>query len=292
MSKEKLIFIAIAAIILVLSFFGWLNIKKLLYDTASASGWDWLFVCLIFIFIGGLFGVLVLLIRAWQWPIIAFGLVGIAFLVIFGVRFIYLLGLALSFILVALYTLESFKEKKAHIRIVVSETVKPSLISVFTVVAIMVALAVYFSPIAQGLKDEIKIPRPLFDIIFNSMSGILGGTNNQVQSQASNILKVPGMGEVDLSGLDMESVIGKVLTPEARETIYEEANRQLNFAAQKFKKYLPYGVAVGLFFALKAISFIFVLLAGLVCQLFFIIAKSVRLVSISKETVEREVIKI
>lgn len=100
------------------------------------------------------------------------------------------------------------------------------------------------------------------------------------------------MGEVNLSALDMGAAISKVLTPEARETIYEQANYQLNFATQKFKKYLPYGVAVGLFFALKAISFIFVLLASFLCQLFFVIAKSVRLISISKETVEKEIIEI
>lgn len=172
MSKEKIVYITIAAIILVLSFFGWLNIKKLLFDTASASGWDWLSVCLIFIFIGGLFGMLILLMRVWRWPIIAFGLIGIAFLVIFGVKFIYLLGLALSFILVTLYTYESFKEKKAHVKIAVIETVKPGLISIFTAVALMIAVAIYFSPTTQSLKAEIKIPRPLFDIIFNSMSGI------------------------------------------------------------------------------------------------------------------------
>jgi hypothetical protein len=293
MSKEKIIFIVIAGMILPLSLFGWLSLRSLLQNSAGATGWDWLSVCLIFIFIGGLFGLLVLLARICRWLVLAFGLVGIAFLLVFGAKVSYLAGLAASFGLIFLYNLESFKEKKARVKIVVKEIIRPSLVSFFTAMALMISLVIYFSPAAQGLKDEIKIPRPLFDVFFNAITGIFKNqANDQAVNKASDILKAPGTGGINLSALNMDSVVGKILTPQAKEEIYGDANYQLNSVARKFKKYLPYSVAFGAFFALKAASFLFIILAGLLTRFFFRIFKSVKLITVGKETIEREVIEV
>ncbi|MBI4708882.1 MAG: hypothetical protein HY764_01605 [Candidatus Portnoybacteria bacterium] len=284
MPKSKIIFIVLLSLIAVFSFFSWLILENVLFNAGSDYGTFWILPSIIFIITGALFGLLILLSDSLILVISAFAINFIIFSIIFGIKIVFLLALLLGFGFLLLAARQSIKEKRLRIKIDISGIIKPALGAVFIVLAILISLVLYFSPPAQSLRVELKIPRSLFDLVVNSMSDILTG---QLQSQLAP-LNVGGLAPLD--GGDIS--LGKILNKDTRDGMYNLINQQINFFFQPYKRYLPYGFAVAAFFTFLAVRFIFIWLAALAVRGAFSLMKRLKLAGIKKETAEKEIIEI
>ncbi len=294
LSTKNIAYLILLVLVIVLSFLGWSNLKGILFDDFNVVGI--LSVVGLFLLVMAVFGIIILVSDTWKMPMAAAGIILLTYILVFGFQWAYLavfiVGLGLTLTGIA----QALKEKNIHIKILPAQIAKPALMILLTVLAIAVAVAICFSPPAQGLKREIKIPRPLFDVIINSMSGLI---DNQFQGLLTNPagLVIPGLPQI--SGKEVKKAMGagelnfdEILKPEDRDNLYQTLNQQMNLFIQPYKIYLPYGLAVAVFFLLQTIGFIFVLLAGFLTQALFLLLKSLKVINIKKEMVEKEAIEI
>ncbi|MDD5589966.1 MAG: hypothetical protein PHQ47_02205 [Candidatus Portnoybacteria bacterium] len=288
MSKRKNIVLgAILFVILISSFIGWSGLNSALFQnhdygrTLTASG-------ISFLVWGAVFGILFLVSDSFLWPSLGFILSGLAFLAVFGIKPAYLGGLIFAFLIVYLVAKQAIKDKGSRLKIDVIGMARPPLGAIFTLFSLLTAIVFYFSPPAQDLAINIKIPRPLFNFSMSIAEGIL---RPQMESKINSEFKKNDPSVLAFLGLDNVVDI-KFFTPEIKNSLYESMNRQFSFSLTKYKHYLPYGFAVAAFFALKALSYIFVWIAVGLAQGLLVLMKAFGVVGIAKETVEKEIIEI
>ena len=294
MSKQAILYAVLLALMVILSFFGWQSLRGVLFN--SSGGAEIFFAALMFLLLMAVFGVGVLVFGSRQMPMAAGGVILLAYILAFGLHWAYFAVFIAGFGLVGLGITATLKEKSVRIKILPSQIARPAIKSLFTVLAVAVAVVIYFSSPAQGLKIEIKVPRPLFDVIVNGMSDFINGqVQNLIQDPASTL--VPGAGQI--GGKDIQQAIGtsefgldQILKLEDNDSLYRVLNQQINFFTQPYKKYLPYGLTAAVFFSLKTLGFIFVFLAGILTQAIFYLLKSFNVIKIGKEMAERETIEI
>ena len=172
---------------------------------------------------------------------------------------------AIGVILIYFAASRALAEKRAHMKISLAQIVKPSLGALFTALALIISAVVYFSPPAQDIGIELKVPRPLFNVILDSMTSVA----------PSSLFSFEQM-----------------LDEQSKEKLFETINSQINNFFLPYKRYLTYGLAVATFLTLKAASIILVWLAVIIIRGMFVLMKKFNLVSIKKEMVEKEMIEI
>jgi len=263
MPKQKIIYLVFLALAIIFSLVGWFNLRGVLFNGSAFAGVS--IVALIFLMLGVVLGLVVILFDSLGLLIAAPAASVAGSFLFFGIKPVYLAIFIVGMGLVVLAAGRGLKQKKAHMKISLAETVKPALGAVFTFLALIISAVIYFSPPAQGISVEIKVPRPLFNFVLGSMTSVAP------------------------SGLFSS---GQILNKETEDKFYQAVNNQINFFLQPYKRYLPYGLAVAVFLSLKAVSIIFVWLAIAIIQVVFVLMKKTKLVSVRKEMVEKEIIEI
>jgi len=273
MTKSRIVYLCFLAFTLLSGIVSWMSLKNLLYfDPAAKSIFlvAGAFLALISVIAVAvtIFGSLPKTISVMA---LAFGL----FFIFFGIEIVYLvifvLGLGVGFIGVQ----RAFREKRTHIKIDVGEICRPAASAVLTVLALIISSVVYFSPPAQNFAVEFKVPRIIFNAVTNSASELLGQKGIILPANEKKFASVE-----------------EIFTPEAENSIYDEINNQLNSYLLRFKKFLPYGVAVVVFLSLRTLGFIFSGLAFLIAKTVVALLKRLKVVVVNKEMVEREIIEI
>jgi len=263
MSKQKITYLVLLALAIVFSLVGWFALKSALFNGSAIVGV--LIVALIFLLLGVALGLTVVLFDSLGLLILAPSASIAASFLFFGIKPAYLVVFVVGMGLFVFAAGRGLKEKKARMKIFPTKIAKPALGAVFTLLALIISAIIYFSPPAQGIAVEIKVPRPLFNFVLGSMTSVAP------------------------SGLIS---FDQILNKETKDNLYEAANKQINFFVQPYKHYLPYGLAVAVFLSLKAASIIFVWLAAAIIQGVFVLMKKLNLVNIKKEMVEKEIIQI
>lgn len=185
------------------------------------------------------------------------------------------LVLALAILFLTLAVSRADLEKTLRIELAPWFILKRGLGSFITALALIVTLFFYFAPVTQSLGQEISVPRPLFDVIARPA--------------------------IDLA-LQMSLPVGvdpKSLPPELKnqqtellDKIYVSLNGQIELAGRTFKKWLPLGASVSLFFTFKVIGIFLSWLIIPVIWLIFRIFLWSGVVRIEKVAVEKERITI
>lgn len=297
MSKQKIVYLVLLLLIVVFAFLAWQSFERLVWNGADSLLVSWLLPIINFFVSGIIFGLLVLLFDFLGFTALAWLAFSLIFVLIFGAEPAYLVGIAVGLGLITLAAWRAKQEKKDRLKIFPNQILPKSLNLIFTVLAMAIALVLYFSPPAQSLGMEIKIPRPLFDLAINSISGIFSGQPQGQSQPGGSFLNIPGLPTINFNELnkaiggDKLSLDG-TLNKEAKDKIYGLFNQQLNFFLKPYKRFLPYGFAIAVFFALKAVSFIFVWLAIGVIEIIFSLMKLLKIVTIKTETAEKETIEI
>ncbi|MFH0852148.1 MAG: hypothetical protein V1845_00885 [bacterium] len=295
MSKHNAVYFVFIGIIIIFSLFAWHNLRDLLYDPGEGNI---IATLAVFLLLTGLMGALIVLFNSLGLLVLASAISFGLFIPTFPFKPVYLLALAVAVAIMAAGLQHAIREKNIHLRIQALDIAKPALAMFFTALAVIVSVTLYFSPPAQGLSVEIKIPRPLFDIVLKATIGFFSseqsGQSNQIAFSPLGISGLPEISPQDinraLGGGSLE--MDKVFTQETKDGLYKTMNEQINFFVRSYKRYLPLGFAIALFLSLKAVSFIFVGLSVLLSHLIFTLMKGLKFVTIRKEMAEKEIIEI
>jgi len=272
MGKKNIIRIVEGFLILAFSFLSWASLAG-----ALNGGPDWvqksIWSLAAFLFLGISVG-LVYLIENQR--ILFFGLP--ALIVLPALVFLkndLLSGAVLTAVLffLALAAWRTHFEKSLRIELAPCLILKRGLGSFITALALTITLFFYWAPYAQSLGNDIRIPRPLFDSIARpaiEMSLALSlprGTNPKSLS--------PEFTKQQTAILD---------------NLYLSANEQLSVAGKTFKKWIPLGVSVSLFFSFKVIGTFLSWLMIVLAWLIFKILLWGGIIKIEKVAVEKEIV--
>jgi len=184
----------------------------------------------------------------------------ISFLFSFGFKLEYFIVLIIALLLFYLASEKAVNEKKNRIKIEVIRVLKRGLPFVLTGLILIISTVYYFSPLILTGQNEIIIPRPLFDKI--------------VEPVLSQINK-----NIDIN-LDIQ------------DNLYNQLNQEINKKSQIYKEYVLYGLAIGLFFALKIISIPFMWIIILLSWIIFKVLVAIGAIKIQEQAVLKEVIEI
>lgn len=203
----------------------------------------------------------------------------------------YFIALVLTFISLIFYQKCVKHEEKARITLHFWRIFKKGLPLVFTFFCILVSLAYYFSPnIMRTEKTQIKIPNNIFNIAIKPLEGLIGE-------------RLP-------RGIDLDSDINNFLPPDqkkelerqfgikintgdtGRDVLYQLVDYQLNNITGPYRKFIPLGLAIGLFFALRIIAIVLILFIVLFSYFAIRILISIGFAKIVTKTIEIEDIEI
>jgi len=233
----------------------WAGLENILF---KSNNWSWpvvgFFILLIFLSLNWL------LTKSKAILLITFFFVLVSFLFSFGFKIEYLAILLAAFFLFYFASERAMNEKESRIKIEVVRILKRGLPFVLTGLALVIATAYYFSPLALTGQNEITIPRPLFNKIIDP---ILDMSTKQF-------------------GINLD----------IKDDLYQQINIEVNKQSQAYKEYLTLGLAMGLFFALKMIGIPFMWLVIFLSWLIFKILKAIGAIKIQEQAVLKEVIEI
>lgn len=272
-NKRIIVRSALGILILVFSFFFWLTLNNALND-----GPDWLQLSLwslaALLALGVCVGLSLLIENdglflygmpaAIVLPVLPFLEPGLATMLV-------LAGAILFFALAAYH---SNFEKSLRIKFISGIILKRGLASMITGLALLVTLFFYFTPFAQSLGDNIFVPRPLFNAIAEPATDFALNMN---PAQGAEMRSSP------------EFIKGRA---DLLDQMYLSMNEQLGAAGKSFKKWIPLGVSVSLFFSLKVIGTFLSWLMMLLSWLAFRVLLWSGIVKINKVAVDREVVEI
>lgn len=176
----------------------------------------------------------------------------ISFFLSFGFKPEYLTVLFLAFLLFWSGSQLSIKEKNVRLKIKVIRILRRGLPLVTSGLALVMATAFYFSPLAAAGQNEINIPRSWFNFIMEPLN------------QADQF----------------------------EDLLYQTANQRVNKYSQSYQAYFPFGLSIGIFLSLKAIGYFFSWLVILTSWLVFKILVAVGAIKIQEQAVLKEVIEI
>ncbi len=284
--------IILAAITVCLSIFVWWFLRCIFYSEKPLGGY-WFLGMIIFVFWSIALCLAMLLIRNKK---ILFGsfLIG---LVIFGLffnnePFYYLIALALLFLAFAVASSKIQKEESVQRKLNFWRIWHRGLPIFITFLCFLIAMVYYFSPeLAKIEKRKIIIPKKTFNmmivpletlIIKRLPEGVLS-----IDTEAKEILKPQEIQELK------EKYNIEVKEDETiKDLLYQFVQYQINASSGPYEKFVPIGLAVGLFLALKLLGFfyipIIILFSWLVLKLLIVL----KFAYIDKEMTETESVKL
>jgi len=274
MNKKIIVSLVLGLLILAFSFLSWSFLSA-----AVNNGPDWLIEavwCLItFILLGVAMGLFFLVenekIFLYSTSVMIV-LPALAFLKPEIISFL-VLTVAILFFVAAVFRVDS--EKSLRIKFSAGIILRRTFPLAMTGLALLVTLFFYWAPYTQSLGSDIRIPRPLFNTIAKP-----------VMDFSLNMSLPKG---TTLKSLPPEFVAEQI---KFMDNLYSSANEQLALAGRTFKKWIPLGASISLFFSFKVVGFFLSWLMTLLAWLIFKIFLWSGVVKIEKVAVEKEVIEI
>ncbi len=180
---------------------------------------------------------------------------------------------AVFFFLLAVRRVEF--EKISRIRIAAGIIFKKGLRPTITGLALLATLLFYWAPYSQSLGQEISVPRPLFDAVANPIVNFLITSN----LPAENSSKVP---PVQLEQVRQQSL----------DSVYQSINEQISVAGKTYKKWIPLGLSISIFFSFKILGVFLSWFIIAVTWLIFRLLLLLKVVNIKIISTEKEIIEI
>jgi hypothetical protein len=206
--------------------------------------------------------------------------------------FYYLVALALLFWAFVVASSKIQTEEMVQMKLNFWRIWKRGLPIFITFLCVLIALVYYFSPeLAKIEKKEIVVPRKTFDMVIRPLETLiierLPEGISSIDTEAKQILKPQEIEELK-EKYNIEVKEGETI----KDLIYQLMQYQINTSSGPYEKFIPIGLAVGLFLALKLFGFfyiaIIILLSWLVLRLLVVLGFA----SIGKEMREMESVKL
>ncbi len=268
MDKNRISQSVVVGLAAVMAAASWAGLKGLLFEDGG-----WVFPIVGFLILLVFLSLNCLLTRSKVILLITLIFVLISFLFTFGVTLNYLIALLAALLLFVFGFARSINEKQNRIKIQISKILRKGLPLVLTGLSLIIAVVYYSSPLALRGQDEIKISRPLFDAISQSVINIVGGQNfnSQLGQPVDDLLIV----DEEISAL-----------------LYEGINQEINRYGSSYKQYFPLGLTLGVFFVVKVISIPFMWLIILLSGIVFKLLVALGAVKIHEKAVLQEVMEV
>ena len=190
----------------------------------------------------------------------------ISFLFSFGFKLEYLIALFLAFLFFSFGSFRIINEKKVRIKFKIVRILKYGIPHILTGIAIIIAIAYYFSPLAVQEQNKIEVPRELFNITIQPVVNVF----------FEDKLFTPEMPNDE----------------EFSDLLYTAMNEEINRRNETYKGYLSIGLAIGTFFAIKVISIPFMWLIILISWMIFRFLIFSNAIKIQEKSVLKEIIEI
>jgi hypothetical protein len=283
----KEIILGIAVVLL--SVFCWWVLKYAFYNGSSGISHVWLGLT-IFVLFGVALCLAMLLIKNKFILFGSFGLALLLFFIFFNNKLIYY-----SIALIIFFGVFSFaanrikKEEEVQVTLNFWRIWKRGLPWLITALCLIIATIYYFSPGAfQPKQAKINLPPKIINLIITPIQGLIKE-------------KLP-------KGVSLDSKIGQIIPPEqwsemekqlgvkinkndtGKDVIYKVIDFQIRNALGSFAKFIPLGIAIGLFISLKLVSLIYVPIVVLLSWLILKLLMFVKFVRVERETKEVETV--
>jgi len=206
--------------------------------------------------------------------------------------FYYLVVLAFLFGAFVLASIKVKKEEKVQVNLDYWRIWKRGLPIFITVLCVLISSVYYFSPHPADIaKGEIKIPRKTFDTITTPLESlILARLPKETLSLDANVKEI--LTDVQMKELKERYNIEITETDTIRDFVYKLMIYQVNDARGPYKKFIPIGLAIALFLALKIVSLFYVAIVIMLSWLALKILIVLKFVKTEIETKEVETVKL
>ena len=272
--------------ILILSVFSWWFIRSIFY-ISNLSLTCWIFGVILFILWGVSLCLAMLLIEDKRILYGSFLLSLLSFVFFFNNEpFYYLIVLILLFFSFFIAVKKIRKQEKIQVNLSYWKIWKPGFSFLITFLIIVISFIYYFSPSLMEMEQfEFSLSRDSFDILIKPLHGIIKERLPQGTSLDKNANEFLGQDEI----LDLKNKYGVIVEKNdtGKDVLYNLINYQLNNVTGPYRRFIPFGLAVGLFIILKIVSILYVALVLLFSWL--ILQLLLTLKFINKEFVKKEV---
>lgn len=291
MSKlYKEIILAVATMLL--GIFSWWFLKYVFYF-GNLTTLHWIMGGIIFILWGIAVSLAMLLIQnkriIYGSLIIVLGAFGMFFN---NEPFYYLVGLIILFVAFVVGTAKVKREEEVQVKLNFFRIWKRGLPIFITALAILIAMVYYFSPTLDKFeKKEIVIPRKTFNIIITPFESLIKARLPEqvvdLDNKAIDILKPQELEDLKKTyGIEVKQ------NETIRDLLYQLTEYQINSTNAPYGKFIPIGLAIALFLALKLVGFFYIPIVILFTWLFLRVLILLKFSKFAKEIREVETVKL
>ncbi|MBU3922645.1 hypothetical protein KJ684_00195 [Patescibacteria group bacterium] len=281
--KKELI---LGSILFILSIFSWWFIKSIFYF-GNLTLACWISGIILLIFWGVSLCLSMLLIKDKRILFGSFFISLVSFVFFFNNEpFYYLIVLILLFFSFINASRKIKKQEQIQIKLNYWKIYKSGFSFLITFLIIVISLIYYFSPSLMQIKEfEFSLSRDIFNKVISPLENLIAerlpdGVN--LDFNANEFLKEDEI-------LDLKERYGIVVekTDTGKDVLYNLINFQLNNFSGPYRKFIPFGLAIGLFIFLKITSIIYVITVVSFSSLLTYFLINIKF--ISKENIKKEV---
>lgn len=277
---------------IILSVFFWWCLKVIFYRE-NLSFKFWILAFTVFVLWGIALSLAMLLIRDKRILYGSFVVMAGAFGMFFNNEpFYYLIGLILLFCAFVIGAAKIKREEEVQVRLNFWRIWKRGLPIFVTALAILIAMVYYFSPALDKLnKREIIIPRNTFDMIIAPFESLIKARLPE-EAPDLNVKAIEFLKPQEIK--DLNDKYGIIVSQDEtiRDLLYQLTEYQINSADAPYEKFIPIGLAIALFLALKLVGVFYVPIVILFTWLFLRLLILLKFASFGKETKEVETVRL
>ena len=290
MSKLQKEFI-LGAVVVLLGVFSWWFLKYVFYIGSLTSG-CWISGAILFVVWGIALCLAMLLIDDKRILYGSFIITLALFYIFFNNHPIYyLIVLVLLFLGFLSASKKVRKEEKIQVSLDFWRIWKRGLPILITGLILVISLVYYFSPNLMEMKQfEFKVSRGSFNLIIKPLSNLISERlpeGMDLDASARQFLPQSQIKELkDKYGIIVEA------NDTGKDVLYKLVDYQLNNVTGPYRKFIPFGLVIGLFIVLKIVSILYVALVILFSWLVLKLLIVTKFINVGIEKKEVETIKL
>jgi len=290
MSKLQKEFI-LGAVVVLLGVFSWWFLKYVFYIGSLTSG-CWISGAILFVVWGIALCLAMLLIDDKRILYGSFIITLALFYIFFNNHPIYyLIVLVLLFLAFLSASKKVRKEEKIQVSLDFWRIWKRGLPILITGLILVISLVYYFSPNLMEMRQfEFKISRGSFDLIIKPLGNLISERLPEGMDLDANANLFLSSQEKQ----DLKNKYGVIIEPNdtGKDVLYKLVSYQLNNVTGPYRKFIPFGLMVGLFIVLKIVSILYVALVVLFSWLVLKLLIVTKFINVGIEKKEVETIKL
>jgi len=284
--------IILGAAVVLLGLFSWYFLRYIFYVGNLTIG-CWIWGGILFILFGVVLCLAMLLIDNKAILFGSFVLTAALFFVFFNNElFYYFIAILILIAAFAFANKKIRKEEEVQVNLNFWRIWKRGLPWLITILCLVIVLVYYFSPEpAKFQQKEIQISRSNFNLILRPLEGLI---SERLPKEIGdlNVEAIQSLNKEQIKDLKNQYNIEVKKGDTIKDVLYKLVNFQLNSVSGPYKKFVPFGLAIGLFITLKIISILYVAIVIMLAWLAIKILIAIKFAKLEKIQKEVETVKL